>query len=71
MRKVGAIVAGLTLLATPSAAMSGPGPDWKAGCEAMKQARTKGKPSTKNRNAYGKCVAAAAQARNAARGGQP
>ena len=67
MRKLVATVAGIALFAMPSVAASGTGPAWKAACQATKAAKTTGKPTTPTnmRNAYGKCVSAAAQARNA------
>ena len=66
MRKLVATVAGITLLAMPSVAASGPGPAWKVPCQAVKAAKTTGKPMTptNTRNLYGKCVSAAAQAKN-------
>ena len=68
MRKLVATVAGAALLAVPSVA-SAQGPTWKAACQAVKAAKTTGKPTgtTNTRNAYGKCVSMAAQTRNAAR----
>ena len=69
MRKLVATVAGAALFATPSVAASQTVPTWKAACQAVKAAKTTGKPTTPTnmRNGYGKCVSAAAQARNAAR----
>ena len=63
MRKLVATVAGAALFAVPSAATAQP--TWKAACQAVKAAKTTGKPTgtTNTRNAYGKCVSAAAQAR--------
>ncbi len=68
MRKLVATTAGVALLAMPSVATGGPGPAWKAACQAVKAAKTTGKPTTPTnmRNAYGKCVSAAAEAKNTA-----
>jgi hypothetical protein len=66
MRKLVATIAGVTLLAMPSVATGGPGPAWKAACQAVKAAKTTGKPTTptNTRNLYGKCVSGAAQTKN-------
>ncbi len=69
MRKLVATVAGAALFAMPSVAAAQAGPTWKTACQAVKAAKTTGKPTgtTNTRNAYGQCVSTAAQARNAAR----